>query len=169
MEEFQIINNSKENRLQAVLGGHLAMLNYQIRGSIFQIDYVYVPPQYRNHGFGALLMEGVVDFARENGLQVVPVSGFAASVFAASCTGVTLTSFPVALSVMDEPSLDEAPSGVTELPSLAGEASENTRAGASSSSLHAPSATMEAVAETTRTKRRAGKEGRIRFRYHVVE
>ena len=77
MEEFQIINNSKENRLQAVLGGHLAMLNYQIRGSIFQIDYVYVPPQYRNHGFGALLMEAALDFARENGLQVVPVCGFA--------------------------------------------------------------------------------------------
>jgi predicted GNAT family acetyltransferase len=84
MEEFQIINNSTENRLQAVLGGHLAMLNYQILGSSFQIDYVYVPPQHRNLGFGALLMEAALDFARERNLQVVPVCSFARAYMALS-------------------------------------------------------------------------------------
>lgn len=82
MEEFKVINNSQENRLQAVLGGHLAMVNYQIRGGTFQIDYVYVPPLYRNHGYGALLMEAALDFARENGLKVAPVCGFARSYMA---------------------------------------------------------------------------------------
>ena len=77
MEELTITNNSQESRFQAELGGHLAMLNYQILGGMFQIDYVYVPALYRNRGYGSQLMEAALTFARENGLKVMPVCSYA--------------------------------------------------------------------------------------------
>jgi uncharacterized protein len=77
MEDLLITNNIEARRFQAVLGGHLALLNYQVRGGVFQIDYVYVPVGYRGRGIAGQLMEAALTYARSAGLKVVPVCSYA--------------------------------------------------------------------------------------------
>lgn len=77
MESLEIMNNQQETRFQAVVGGHLALLDYQAAGGVFQIDYVYVPATYRGRGIAGQLMEAALAYARAANLRVNPVCSYA--------------------------------------------------------------------------------------------
>ena len=77
MEDLAIENNLQESRFQTVLGGHLALLNYQVSNGVFRIDYVYVPAAYRGRGIAGQLMEAALGYAQREGLQVNPVCSYA--------------------------------------------------------------------------------------------
>lgn len=86
MDPLQIVNNPEDGRFQALVGEHLALLNYQIQGGVFQIDYVYVPVEFRGRGIAGALMEAALAYARTAGLRVVPVCGYARSYIERSAT-----------------------------------------------------------------------------------
>jgi uncharacterized protein len=77
MEALEIVNNLVETRFQAVVGGHLALLDYQINDGVFQIDYVFVPADYRRRGIAGQLMEAALAYAQSEGLRVHPVCSYA--------------------------------------------------------------------------------------------
>jgi uncharacterized protein len=77
MEELAIVNNVLETRFQVVLSGHLALLDYQVKAGVFQIDYVYVPAAYRGHGIGGQLVEAALAYAQSEGLRVDPICSYA--------------------------------------------------------------------------------------------
>jgi uncharacterized protein len=77
MEELVIVNNLLETRFQAVVGGHLALLEYQVSQGVFQIDYVYVPAAYRGRGIAGQLMEAALAYAQSEGLRVNPICSYA--------------------------------------------------------------------------------------------
>jgi predicted GNAT family acetyltransferase len=77
MEDVIIVNNLQETRFQAVVGGHLALLEYQITPGVFQIDYVFVPPDHRGRGIGGQLMEAALTYAQSEGLRVLAICSYA--------------------------------------------------------------------------------------------
>jgi uncharacterized protein len=77
MEDLVIVNNQQETRFQAVVGGHLALLDYRISEGVFTIDYVYVPAEYRGHGIGGQLVEAALAYAQSEGLSIQPVCSYA--------------------------------------------------------------------------------------------
>ncbi len=77
MEELVIVNNMLEMRFQALVGGHLAFLNYRVSDGVFWIDYVYVPAAYRGRGVARQLMEAALAHAQSEGLRVNPICSFA--------------------------------------------------------------------------------------------
>ncbi len=77
MEDLVIVNNLIETRFQAVVGGHLALLEYQVSEGVFQIDYVYVPAAYRGRGIAEQLMEAALAYAQSEGLRVNPICSYA--------------------------------------------------------------------------------------------
>ena len=77
MEDLAIVNNLLETRFQAVVGGHLALLEYQIGESVFLIKYVYVPAAYRGRGIAGQLMEAALAYAQSEGLRVNPICSYA--------------------------------------------------------------------------------------------
>lgn len=77
MENLLIVNNLLETRFQALVGGHLALLNYRVSDGVFSIDYVYVPAAYRGRGIAGQLIEAALAYAHSEGLRVNPVCSFA--------------------------------------------------------------------------------------------
>lgn len=77
MENLIIVNNLEETRFQAVVGRHLALLEYKINQGVFQIDYLYVPAAYRERGIAGQLMEAALDYAQREGLRVNAICSYA--------------------------------------------------------------------------------------------
>lgn len=77
MEDLVIVHNVKETRFQAVVEGHLALLEYQVSQGVFQIDYVYVPAAQRGQGIAGRLVDAAVAYAQSEGLRVLPVCSYA--------------------------------------------------------------------------------------------
>ena len=77
MEDLVIVNNLLETRFQTVVGGHLALLDYQVSDGMFRIDYVYVPAAYRGRGIAGQLMEAALAHAQREGLRVNPICSYA--------------------------------------------------------------------------------------------
>lgn len=77
MDELVIVNNLEQTRFQAVVDNNLALLDYQLRDGVLQIDYVYVPPDFRGRGIAGQLMEAALAHARHEGLRVEPVCSYA--------------------------------------------------------------------------------------------
>ncbi len=68
-----IVNDLSASRFVMRLGGDDAELTYRIAGSQIFLDYVGVPDAWRNRGFAGKLTRTALEYARENGLNVVPV------------------------------------------------------------------------------------------------
>lgn len=77
MEDLVIVNNLQETRFQAEVGGHLALLEYKVSSGVFQIDYVYVPADYRGRGIAGQLMEAALAYAQREGLRVNAICSYA--------------------------------------------------------------------------------------------
>ena len=77
MEDLVITNNLRETRFQTLVGGHLALLEYQLREDVLRIDYVYVPAEYRGRGIAGRLMEAALEYAENEGLKVNPICSYA--------------------------------------------------------------------------------------------
>lgn len=59
----------------------LAEMTYTLAGSLAIIDHTDVDASLRGKGAGARLVEAAVGWARAEGLQIMPLCPFAASVF----------------------------------------------------------------------------------------
>lgn len=73
-----IIDNTERHRFELTENGHLAFADYQLRGNTLVIPYVEAAPELRGTGAAGRLLEGVMHAARERGLKVLPVCGYAA-------------------------------------------------------------------------------------------
>jgi len=74
-----IVDNPQKGRFELIEDGKLAFASYQIRGGVLIIPHVEVDPALRGRGSAGRLMTGVLDEARQRGLKVQPVCGYAAA------------------------------------------------------------------------------------------
>lgn len=76
-EDFS--DNAGKNRYELKVGAHTAFADYRKEGGTLYIDYVEAPPELRGTGAAGRLMQHVMDAARKEGFEVVPICGYAAS------------------------------------------------------------------------------------------
>jgi predicted GNAT family acetyltransferase len=73
---IQVSDNTAENRFEAHVGGNTAFLVYRRMPGRLVLVHTAVPTEFEGHGIGSKLVRAGIEFAREQGLTVVPVCRF---------------------------------------------------------------------------------------------
>jgi hypothetical protein len=61
------------DRFAVRLGDTIAYLTYEEKqGRALDYTQVYVPPEYRHQGIGGKITKAALEYARDNGLKVIP-------------------------------------------------------------------------------------------------
>jgi predicted GNAT family acetyltransferase len=72
-------DNSNLHRFELDTDGHLAFSEYKRADGVLTILHTEVPKELDGRGMGSMLIRGVLDTARAEGLKVKPVCPFARS------------------------------------------------------------------------------------------
>jgi predicted GNAT family acetyltransferase len=72
-------DNSNLHRFELDTDGHLAFSEYKRADGVLTILHTEVPKELEGRGIGSMLIRGVLDTARAEGLKVKPVCPFARS------------------------------------------------------------------------------------------
>ncbi|CAN5221082.1 GNAT family N-acetyltransferase [soil metagenome] len=72
------VNNAATHRFEAVVGGETAFAEYKLRDGQIILTHTVVPDALEGHGVGSALAKTALAYAREQGLQVVPLCSFMA-------------------------------------------------------------------------------------------
>ncbi|MFT3991376.1 MAG: GNAT family N-acetyltransferase [Luteolibacter sp.] len=75
----EITDHVAAHRFELLEDGKLAFAEYRIEGNTLVIPYVESDPALRGKGTAGRLMDGVLKTARERGLKVLPICGYAAA------------------------------------------------------------------------------------------
>ena len=77
-DSIEVIHNVEENRFQVEIESHLAVLEYDRDDSVIRFTHTGVPSALEGRGLGSKLVRAGLDYARAQGLRVVPVCSFVA-------------------------------------------------------------------------------------------
>ena len=72
-------DNPDRHRFELDADGHVAFSNYVRAGNVITIQHTEVPQELGGRGIGSALARGVLEFARAQGLKVVPRCPFVKS------------------------------------------------------------------------------------------
>lgn len=72
-------DNPDRHRFELDADGHVAFSNYARAGNVITIQHTEVPQELGGRGIGSALARGVLEFARAQGLKVVPRCPFVKS------------------------------------------------------------------------------------------
>lgn len=67
------------SRYEMVEQGETSYADYRLTGGRLYIDYVFAPPALRGTGASGRLMEAVAQKAKDEGLKITPICGYAAA------------------------------------------------------------------------------------------
>lgn len=59
--------------------GHTSYADYRLKDDVLYIDYVFAPPPLRGTGASGRLMQAIGARARDAGVRIVPICGYAAA------------------------------------------------------------------------------------------
>lgn len=68
MEEITI--NEKDHRFELLLEDQKAYIDYQWKGDVLQLVYIYVPPKFRGQGNSEQLIRFAIQFAKERKVKI---------------------------------------------------------------------------------------------------
>lgn len=78
-QDAAVVNNESAGRFEIDIEGQLAVSNYRRRDDRIIFTHTEVPEQFEGRGIGNRLAVAALDFAREEGLRVVPRCRFIAA------------------------------------------------------------------------------------------
>jgi hypothetical protein len=83
MGDLEIAHDPDRGRFEALIEGQVAFLEYE-RKDAGRVDYrfTWVPPSLRGRGIGHRLVTHALNWAKEEGLEVIPSCWFVADVIA---------------------------------------------------------------------------------------
>jgi predicted GNAT family acetyltransferase len=73
---IEVSDNQAENRFEARAGGKTAFLVYRRMPGSLVLVHTEVPTEFEGQGIGSKLVRAGIEFAREQGLTVVPLCRF---------------------------------------------------------------------------------------------
>lgn len=77
---YPIRNNLEKHRFEADLGdGSVAVADYNLLATKIVFTHTEVPEGHEGQGIGSALIRHALDFARERGLEVIPICPFFAA------------------------------------------------------------------------------------------
>ncbi len=74
--ELPVTHNPERNRFELQIQTLTAVLDYTIQGKIIIFTHTGVPPALEGQGIGSRITRAGLDYARQNGLKVVPLCSF---------------------------------------------------------------------------------------------
>lgn len=72
-------DNKELRRFERDVDGKIVYAAYRLDDKILSITYVEAPPALRGSGEAGKLMQDIMDYAREEGLKVIPICEYAVS------------------------------------------------------------------------------------------
>jgi predicted GNAT family acetyltransferase len=75
----ELRNNQALSRYEMDEQGQTSYADYRLIGDRLYIDYVLAPPALRGTGASGRLMQAVAAEARDKGLKITPICGYAAA------------------------------------------------------------------------------------------
>ena len=72
----EVVHNAAQNRFEVSQEGHLAELDYQRVGNEIIFTHTGVPAALEGRGIAGALVKTGLNYARDNGLAVVPICPF---------------------------------------------------------------------------------------------
>jgi predicted GNAT family acetyltransferase len=72
VDSLPVRNNEAEGQFEIEVAGELPLLAYFVRGSAIYLVHTEVPESLEGHGLAAKVAQHALDYARANGLTVVP-------------------------------------------------------------------------------------------------
>ena len=79
MDEIEVIHHPDQSRFEATVDGLVSVLDYRRDGGVITMTHTGVPPQLRGRGVAGKLTAAALDYARANGLKVVPACSYVAA------------------------------------------------------------------------------------------
>lgn len=72
-------NNESERRFEIGSGGAVAVLEYELSGGEIALTHTEVAPELEGRGLAAKLARAAFEYAKEQGLKVVPLCSYVAA------------------------------------------------------------------------------------------
>jgi predicted GNAT family acetyltransferase len=73
---IEVRHNTAARRFEATVNKLLCRCDYKMHGDTMMLVHTEVPPQLEGRGFASMLVRAAFEYARENGLDVLPVCSF---------------------------------------------------------------------------------------------
>lgn len=73
----QVKDNQEKGRYELALEGQIVFANYRADGKKIEILHVETPPSLRSKGAAGKLMAGIMEIARAENLQIIPICPYA--------------------------------------------------------------------------------------------
>lgn len=77
-----VVHNASAQRFEADLGGQVAVAAYRRQGETIYFTHTETPIAYRGRGIAAQVVHFALEYAKAQGLTVVPLCGFVAQYIA---------------------------------------------------------------------------------------
>jgi predicted GNAT family acetyltransferase len=74
--KLEVRHNPEAGRFEAFVDGELCRVDYRMSGDLMHIVHTEVPQRLEGRGLAGQVVQAALDFARANGLAVVPVCGY---------------------------------------------------------------------------------------------
>ena len=75
-ESYEVRNNEAGRRFEVTVGDDVAFAEYRLHDGVVTLPHTVVPPAFEGKGVGSLLARTALDWAREQGLEVIPSCPF---------------------------------------------------------------------------------------------
>ena len=79
LEALEVVHNTDEHRFETWIDGYLSKVDYIQDGKNFVITHVGVSPELRGQGVAGKITQVSLEYAKEQGLRVVPMCSYAAA------------------------------------------------------------------------------------------
>lgn len=76
MTRLEVRHNPEARRFEACVDGALCRADYRMAGDVMHIVHTEVPRRFEGRGLSGQVVQAALDYARANGLRVVPVCGY---------------------------------------------------------------------------------------------
>jgi len=74
--DYTVIHDEKVNRFEIFESGQIAYLQYTQDRGVINMLHTFVPGILEGQGIGSALVKSALDYARDEGLKVIPTCSF---------------------------------------------------------------------------------------------
>lgn len=75
-DNLDIVHNPAAKRFEVKLDDDVAIIEYQLTGSVITFTHTEVPPAYEGHGIAGKIAKVALEYAKAHNLKVLPLCPF---------------------------------------------------------------------------------------------
>jgi uncharacterized protein len=79
LDKYNVTHHTNEQRFELAVHGQIAELSYHRASGRISLNHTYVPSSIEGQGVAAKLTRAALDYARTEGLRVIPACSYVAT------------------------------------------------------------------------------------------